>query len=69
MPDDPCLIIEILGPMSEGANPHFSHREGSRPLLIDVRTASGQKVLKILPSAVQQLAAAISLHLQAGGSP
>jgi hypothetical protein len=68
MPDDPDLITDIIGPMSEGPIPSTGPR-ATRPLRIDVQTASGPKVLVILPSAAQQLAAEIARHLQARGSP
>jgi hypothetical protein len=68
MPDDPDLITDIIGPISEGPIPLGGPRS-TIPLRIDVQTASGQKVLVILPSAAQQLAAEIARYLQARGSP
>jgi hypothetical protein len=68
MPDDPDLITDITGPMSEGPTPQMGPR-GTRPLRIDVQTASGPKVLLILPNAARRLAEAIQQHRQARGSP
>jgi hypothetical protein len=68
MPDDPDLITDIIGPIYEGPIPLGGPR-GTRSLRIDVQTARGPKVLVILPSAAQQLAAEIARYLQARGSP
>ena len=68
MSDAPGLITDILGPMSEGPIPLGVPR-GTRPLRIDVRTASGPTVLVILPNAARALAAEIARHLKAPGSP